>query len=179
MMGFTHQSLQKFAKFKLGACAWDSLVEGHPLPEEYEPQERYPNEEVGLIVQALAARVHQPTASILDELGEFLAPDFVAMAKRMGVVPAEWRTLDLLEHVESHIHTQVRREMPDAAPPALIIKRPALNEARIFYSSPYKLCPMTIGLIRGIARYYGEAAAVTQPACMYQGDPHCELHVRL
>src|SRR5262249_34163774 len=89
----------------------------------------------------------------------------------------EWKTLDLLENTEKLIHTAVRVGNPGARPPVLSCVRSTLDELQIVYSSERQLCRVAKGIVKGVARHYGETVHITDDACMLRGDPFCALQV--
>jgi hypothetical protein len=72
---------------------------------------------VALVVAATKATGLKADA-ILEDFGEFIAPDLISMF-RASIKP-EWRTLELLEHTEETIHKAVRLRNPGATPPELV-----------------------------------------------------------
>jgi hypothetical protein len=48
----------------------------------------------------------------------------------------------------------------------------------IDYRSERKLCPVAVGISKGLGRHFRERIAVEQRLCMMRGDDHCEIHVR-
>lgn len=45
------------------------------------------------------------------------------------------------------------------------------------YRSPRKLCDLAHGFVEGVAAHYGETVTFSQPACMHDGAPSCQLQV--
>jgi predicted hydrocarbon binding protein len=48
----------------------------------------------------------------------------------------------------------------------------------LVYASPRKLCAVARGIVRGLAQHYREEVTVTEPLCMGQGQPQCQIQVR-
>jgi tRNA A-37 threonylcarbamoyl transferase component Bud32 len=113
----------------------------------------------------------------VTRFGEFLAPHLVKVAGPL-VDPA-WRTLDLVEHTEQLIHAMVRVEKPGAEPPVLEAVRIGPDELHLVYSSRRRLCLLASGLLRGLARHFGETVEIDEPGCMLRGDPFCSFVIRV
>jgi predicted hydrocarbon binding protein len=177
MMGFTHLGLKAFVEKKLGAAAWHDISASRGLSIPYLAHNKYLDKEMETVVTAIADRSRTSVAAVLREIGEFLAPAFIQMSSSM--ISSEWRTIDLPENIEEKIHVPLRRQMPDAKPPVLRIRRVSPEEVRILYGSSHRLCPFTEGLIKGIANHYRETVSIEQPSCMFRGDTVCELRVVL
>jgi hypothetical protein len=119
---------------------------------------------------------HRAVEAILEDFGEFMAPDLMAMYRRL--IRPEWRTLDVLVNTEQAIHQVVRPRNPLAWPPPLRCARPTPEEAVIAYTSPRRLCALARGIIRGIARHYRERVEIAEATCMHRGAAPCVLSVR-
>jgi predicted hydrocarbon binding protein len=55
--------------------------------------------------------------------------------------------------------------------------RSTQDEVQIIYSSSRQLCSVAKGIIKGVARHYGETVHITEDACMLRGDQFCALRV--
>lgn len=143
----------------------------------YLPSGTYPDGEAVALLRAVADSRGQPLADTVAEFGEFLAPHLVKVAGPL-VDPA-WQTLDLVEHTEELIHAMVRVEKPGAEPPVLEVVRIDEQELHLVYSSRRRLCLLATGLIRGLARHFGENVVVEEPGCMLRGDAFCSFVVKV
>lgn len=176
MHGIIFLELRKFAESQLGAEGWTRLVsEAGTGRVAHLAFEAYPDEELVALVGAASTLSGVPIPALLEAFGDFIAEDLVHTYA--SLIRPQWRTLDLLEHTEDIIHTTIRRRDPKADPPALHCQRRSPREVQISYNSPRKLCYVAKGLIRGIARHYGETVTVEESSCMHRGAPSCELRV--
>jgi predicted hydrocarbon binding protein len=112
---------------------------------------------------------------LLEGFGEFITPKLFSMYRT--VISKEWRTLDLVENTESVIHTVVRSR--GGTPPVLSVERKDATELVVSYGSKRKLCALARGIIRGIAKHYGERVTIAEPQCMHTGAKSCRLEVKL
>lgn len=176
--GVILSELQKFVDARYGSLAWPALLRDAGLGTKlFSPFQTYPDAEVMAIVGAASKETGRPVGLILEDFGEFIAPDLIALYR--ALIKPEWRTLDLLEHTESTIHRVVRARSPDAKPPELKVARIREHEVVINYASPRKLCAVAKGIARGIAKHYGERISLIDTACMQRGAPQCTISVRV
>jgi hypothetical protein len=81
---------------------------------------------VGALVTTASRLTNLPAPAILEDFGDFIAPDLLDMY--WGAISPEWRTLDVLEHTETTIHTVVRQDHQGSTPPYLQATRTGENE---------------------------------------------------
>jgi hypothetical protein len=169
--------LEKYVTARRGAEAWTALraQAGIPSDRTYEVSGHYPDEEVAALVTTGSRIIGQAPTVLLEDFGEFIAPDLLSMYP--GVIDPAWRTLEVIEHTESTIHTIVRLDHRGAAPPYLQASRSGPNEVTIRYTSARRLCSVAKGISRGIARHYGESVSIREERCMHRGDGECVLVV--
>jgi hypothetical protein len=178
MHGLIFLEFQRFAQKQTFITDWESLLREAQLPvKSYSPARAYPDEELLALVGTVSRLLNLPVASVLEAFGEFAAPELIRLYGRL--IQPEWKTLDLIEHTEKLIHAAVRVGNPGAQPPVLDCIRSTRDEVQIVYSSGRRLCALARGIVRGMARHYGETVRITEDACMVRGDPFCALHVTL
>lgn len=177
MHGLLMYSLRHYVEQRRGAETWAQVVQACGLAETtYVPARSYPDAEALQLLAATAQILEQPQDRLLEDFGEFVVPTLLSIYG--SLVPAEWRTLELLENVERTIHRVVRMRDPQAQPPGLRCRRLDDGQIVIVYDSPRRLCALARGIIRGVARHYGEQVEITDDQCMLHGDAVCELRVR-
>ena len=167
--------LQKFADVAAaGSTSWKGVRSTvTTTTSRFLPSGSYPDADAVAILSTIADTTGRPLPSILEEFGQFLAPHLVKVAGT--VVDPAWRTLDLIEHTEAIIHTMIRTTTPGASPPVLETVRQSPDELHLVYSSARRLCPLAVGLMRGIAAHYGETIRIEEPSCVLRGDPFCSF----
>ena len=174
MHGIIFAELKKFVNQGFGEAAWAKISRQAGVTRVSNlATESYPDEELFALVGAAEKLSGVPAQNLLLQFGEFIVPDLL---KVFGAfVDKRWRALDMLENTESVIHRAVRLQDANAAPPQLRITRAGTDEVVIVYSSPRKLCAVAKGIIRGIAKHYGENLAIDEKTCMLEGAPECTL----
>jgi predicted hydrocarbon binding protein len=177
--GVIFSELRKYVSQRHGGEeTWRSLLRDAGLGRRiYLPVGEYPDAEAVALVSAASAATGVPVRGVLEDFGEFIAPDLLKMYR--SLVRPEWRTLDFLEKTEETIHRAVRLKDAAAAPPEIRCERTAADEAIIRYASARRMCGVAVGIIRGVAAHYGEPVQIDEPRCMHRGDPECEIRVRV
>lgn len=174
MHGIVFNQLQKYVTARLGDDAWRSVLEAaDKRGSVYLASTSYPDAELVSLVVAACKITNRPAAAVLEDFGTFLVSDLVQVYGY--AIKPEWRTIDLLEHTESSIHTVVRLRDPAAQPPRLVMVRTGPKSVDLTYTSARKLCALAKGIAKGVAAHYREQLHVTETACMLTGASACTM----
>lgn len=179
MHGLIFAELKKYGESKYGKEVWEKWLHLTELApgRDYSPGQVYPDSEAVSILTA-AAKFHAiDMEELLDGFGIFIAPDLIQLLPEL--VQEKWKTLDLIEHTENIIHKMVRFRIKGAAPPRLEVERQSSTRALINYRSDRQLCHLLKGIVRGIARHYGEEVTITDQTCMLDGDGACQIMIEV
>jgi predicted hydrocarbon binding protein len=177
MHGIIFAELRRFAEERLGPGSWLNLLETAGRTGRLYPAfEIFPDEEATRLFELVAQLRHLPLPELLEEFGTFIIPSL--MHTYGALAHSEWRTLELLQHIESTIHRVVRIKNPRASPPELDCERTGPDEVTVCYTSQRRLCGLARGLIRGLAAHYHETVELDETRCMLRGDPCCLIVVR-
>jgi len=179
MHGIIFSEMRKYVDARLGPSGWANLMKeaGMPKSKMYLAIEEYSDQEAVALVTAAAKLTGKPAAAILEDFGEFIAPDLLKMYGNL--IDPTWKTLDLIEHTERTIHTVVRIKNPGARPPELQVSRAGKDEVVITYSSPRKMCAVAKGIAKGVAKHYNEHIVISESSCMLQGRGSCKISLKL
>ena len=177
MHGLILAELKKFVDDRLGPEHWPQLLDKASVGGRiYLPIHHYPDAEAVALVQAACAHTGLSMDALLQQFGEFIAPDLLQMYS--AVIDRQWRTLEVVENTEETIHRVVRLRNPGASPPELRTERPGPDEVVVIYASPRKMCGVAKGIVRGLARHFGERVTIEEASCMHQGASQCRISVR-
>jgi hypothetical protein len=161
MHGLIHKSFATYVSRVHGTeTMQDILKEAGFAGKIYLATTAYPDEETIALVQAASKVTGAPLEKILESFGEFIAKDLLEMYKTL--VKKEWKTLELLLNTEETIHRVVRLKNPGAQPPKLKFVQTGPNKLTLFYDSPRKLSALAKGIIKGVAKYYGESVSMSE-----------------
>lgn len=174
MHGIIFCQLKEFVDANLGADGWKNLLKAAGSKRSvFLPIQSYPDEELVQLVVTASQVTGLPVPALLGSFGEFIAPYLIKTYALL--IRPEWKTLDLLENTEETIHKVVRTRNPGALPPELKVARQSPTQALLEYGSERKLCQVAMGIIRGVARHYGDTITITEQACMHDGAPACQI----
>jgi predicted hydrocarbon binding protein/predicted Ser/Thr protein kinase len=177
MHGVIFLYLHQFARQRAGEPAWqDWLKEAGLSRVSFSPVREYPDAAIVALIESAARSLGTPAPAVLEQFGEYLAPELLRMYS--SLIHPEWKTVEVIANTEELIHATVRMRNPGARPPMLQCLRTGEDEIRVMYSSSRRLCPLAEGIVRGMARHFGERVEVEHEACMLRGDPFCALLVR-
>ena len=176
MHGIIFSALKKYVRTRLGDEAWTNLKTAAGLADRvYLPVQTYPDEEIDALIQTVAMLSGITADQLLQDFGKSMIPEFLTVYRPL--LHPEWRTLDLLEHIESKIHPAVRTNNPGARPPVLEIERMTTSQVVIRYRSPRNWCALGKGLIQGVADHYGERVTIQETTCQRDRGEACEITV--
>ena len=177
MNGVFYRGLKRFVLDEYGRDVWDAVREDVGVePQVYLPVDARPDREFVSLVEALPAHVDESPFDLLESFGERLAS---SLLETYGdrVVDDDWSAMELLANLESGVHEPLRRHNEALDPPRLACVREDADRVRVVYESPRRLCPVAVGLVRGVGRAFGESLSVTEERCVHRGDERCELVV--
>ncbi|MBW3630011.1 MAG: heme NO-binding domain-containing protein [Gemmatimonadetes bacterium] len=178
MHGIIFSELRKYVDTTLGSGAWTATLADAGLGNKlYLPIQDYPDSDVFALVSSASRTTGLEIPAILEDFGQFIAPALLGLYRTL--VQPEWKTLDLLENTEQTIHSVVRARNPGAKPAELTAVRVAPDLVDLTYFSQRKLCPVAKGIVRGIAKHYGEAVTIDEVECMHTGADACRMEVRV
>jgi hypothetical protein len=159
--GIIHAELKKYVETRHGAAAWKACLEAAALGNKiYMPINSYPDEEAIAIVTAASDLTHTPVEQLLEDFGEFISPDLLSMYR--SLIRPDWKTIQLLLHTEETIHRVVRSKNPGAEPPKLQFEQLGPNQLKFYYNSPRRLAALAKGIIKGVAKHYGETVLIRE-----------------
>ncbi|WP_170977203.1 heme NO-binding domain-containing protein [Halorussus salinisoli] len=177
MHGIVLKGLKDFVTTEYDHEAWQAIQDGAGLEGKvYVPVTEYEDADVLGLVDAASAITGEEVPDLLDAFGRFLVPPLV---ETYGVhVDEDWTGLELVANVETYIHEALRaKQLSTYTPPALSSEWVGDDRVKVTYDSERELCPLAIGLLRGIESYYDETFEIEEETCMLDGDDECEILV--
>ena len=126
----------------------------------HEVNKSHPDEEIVALLQASCKILKVELTDLLESFGYYIAPELLKTYK--SYLNPEWKSLDLLGHIEETMHRVVRSNTPDADPPKLEISRISKDQVRIIYTSPRKIISLGVGIIKAIGDNYQEKLKIEQ-----------------
>ncbi|GAA4314008.1 heme NO-binding domain-containing protein [Nibribacter koreensis] len=159
MHGSIFVLLKRFVEGTHDYSTWVGLLEkaGVETPS-YQMQEMYPTDDLFAIVLQASELMDVSVYDLMEQFGEFMVPDLLMVYKKY--IDPDWRTYQMLLNTEEAMHGAVRREDPRTTPPILVVTKQEHNRLIVDYYSKRRMSGVAVGIIRGIARYYGESDLV-------------------
>jgi hypothetical protein len=161
MYGMVNLAIGEFLRSQYGESAWDETkARSRTDVDTFLTMDQYPDE---LSFELIAAASHvtgNPVPQLFEELGEF----WIGFAERSGY--GELMAIlgnDLVEALENidNLHSRVAFAFPDLLPPSFWITDKEGHSLVLHYQSVRTgMAPMILGLVRGLARRYGQAVEV-------------------
>jgi hypothetical protein len=159
--GIIHAELKKYVEARHGSAAWKACLETAGLAHKmFLPISAYPDADAVAIVTAASKLTDIPADRILEDFGEFIAPDLMSMYQ--SLVEPHWKTIELLLHTEDVIHRVVRINNPGAQPPRLRFEQLGPAELKFYYRSPRRMAAVAKGIIKGVAKHYGQTVVIRE-----------------
>ena len=158
MHGVVHSQFKNFVEKNYGPSAWqNTLVSAGFTNKIFVVTSSYPDEQIMAIVRAASQETGVSASALLEAFGEYLFPILAKMYENL--INPEWKTMEFLLKVEDTIHAVVRRQTPDAHPPRLHFQKIGPNQLRLRYNSPRRLQSLAKGMLKAVAKRYGETIA--------------------
>ena len=163
MKGIVFSEFVKWVEEAYGPELADTMITQAALPSggAYTAVGNYPHGEVIGMLVALTGLSGETIPNLARAYGRWLSGRFVVLYPEL--VGAYSSSRELLDHVESHIHMEVRKIYPEAQPP-MVQAAIGDNGIRIDYSSHRPFAGVAHGLIEGFIEHFGENLTVTQSA---------------
>lgn len=168
--------LKKFVNSRFSPDTWDKMqiaadVEGW----EYVITKSYPLTHMDGLIEAASQFSGISVEALKEQFGEYLVPDLFVLYK--NYVRPEWKTMDMIEHTEKVMHGAVRTLNSTANPPVLFVTKVNPRLLIIDYHSRRRMGSLAIGIIRGIAVYYGESQDISIRSMSEPGDERVQIRV--
>ncbi|MDF3078737.1 MAG: hypothetical protein K0S09_2626 [Sphingobacteriaceae bacterium] len=150
--------LKKYVNAEFAAGTWDNLIKLSGAVGEYELTYNYSLQEIGSIVAAASQLTGISHYNIQERFGEYLVPDLFKLYA--SYLRPEWKTFEVLMHTENVMHGAVRKLNSAANPPVLYVSKVNEKLLIIDYYSQRRMSALAVGIIKGIAKYFGESERI-------------------
>ncbi|WP_303311735.1 heme NO-binding domain-containing protein [Hymenobacter sp. BT730] len=169
--------LKRYVQTQYDHATWIRLVETSGISRsDFEVQEVYPDQDLYALVGHAAEMAGVPPEELHEKFGEYLVPDLMLMYGKL--VNPEWRTLEMVENTEMHMHVHIRQQNPGHTPPVLKVERLGKNELQVDYVSPRRMGALAVGIIRGLAVYFNEEERIEVVPETSENGEHVSIRVR-
>lgn len=161
MHGIIHAELKKYIEIKHGHDFYHAVLQAAGLENKvYIAVGAYADPDFLAIIEAIQSLTGMPAETIQEDFGTFITPDLIDMYS--ALIDPAWRTADFLTYAEETVHPVVRLNNPGSRPPVLKFERRGPNELYFHYDSPRQMSPIAKGIMKGVARHYGETLDIQE-----------------
>jgi hypothetical protein len=174
MKGVIFNLLEEVMTELHGDEAWDSLLLAAESDGIYTSLGSYPDEQLVALLEAASDLTGTPIRTLLQRFGVRALPKLALRYPAFFDRAPDARSLIL--SVNTIIHPEVRKLYSGASCPHFHFVETPETLTR-GYKSPRKLCDLAHGFVEGVAAHYGETIAFSQPSCMHDGAPTCQLEL--
>lgn len=174
MKGVVFNLLEAFVCEGWGDEVYEALLERTEL-ETQEPfvgPGTYPDSDLVALASNAAIMLDLPLGAVLRAFGEYCFPQLAAKVPML--VDSHSDLISFLQSIDSVLHVEVRKLMPQAVTPTFLVDRTGPDTARLAYHSERRLCGFMEGLLVGAGRHFGSDVEFTKHSCMHQGAASCE-----
>lgn len=160
-----------------GHDAWDEILERAGVEGVYTTLGNYPYEAFLDLLQAAEPYTGTSGRDAQRWFGRHALHTFTQ--EHPHLFEPHDSTISFTKDLNEVIHPEVRKLYPEAPVPTFEVDEdPDEGDLLISYKSSRGLCSFAEGLIDGTADLYQEAVHIEQPACVHEGDDHCEILIR-
>ena len=118
----------------------------------------YSHRELIDLIVALSERTNVSVSNLTKSFGMYHFAEFIAAYSHL--LKHIHSLFELLERLDSFIHTEAKKLYPGARPPKFDVKRTSDKTIELLYQSPRCMGDVAEGLILGCAAYFGEKVTV-------------------
>lgn len=179
MKGIFFVQLQQYIAEHSEPDQWRQILQQADIFERklYFSTHQYDDEEFFRIIKEAVRILGMSPEKFLNEFGTYVSGNFLKLWQ--PVIKPEWKTLDLLQHVQEFNFNLLQAGDNPAMSGKFVSKRVDPHTVNIEYSSPRKMCPFFKGLVKGISEIYQENIDIQETNCALKGHPHCHYVVSL
>ncbi|WFF41705.1 guanylate cyclase [Salinicola endophyticus] len=159
MKGLIFVELMNFLDEQLGEDITERVVAAASLPNEaaFTAVGNYPSHYASALVAAAARLTGSDATTMCEDFGRFI---FLRFEKRFPHLLERYRSArELLEHVQGHIHEEVKVIYPDASPPQ-VETHSDIEGYTVTYRSHRGFAHIAYGLVAQCISFYSEESDV-------------------
>lgn len=180
MYGLVNAAIKELVCTRFGEAKWDEIRAHAGVDVEvFSRMEQYPDAVTYRLVEAASKTLGIPADDVMDAFGEF----WVLYTGREGyghLFDIAGRSLREFLFNLDNLHTRIGQNFTHLRPPSFRFDIIDDEVVRMHYLSDRQgLCPMVIGLLRGLSLHFRTDVAIEHPACARLGADHCEFVLKI
>jgi predicted hydrocarbon binding protein len=179
VQGVIMDEMRQYVAERYGYKAWIETLRrsGHTVTYQYQLDQVYPDEELGLLARHAADVTGTPPLELLKAFGQAMVPDMIRIYSYL--IEDGWSYPEFLVHMEPLLHQALQLHKPGANQLRIHATPVAADLVTLTYDSPLRACATVEGVILGAAKEYGVQVEVVQDRCLLRGDPICSFNIRI
>ncbi|WP_130470720.1 heme NO-binding domain-containing protein [Candidatus Magnetaquicoccus inordinatus] len=180
MHGIILLALEDYQLLHGGADSWREVWQLANRQQQPLAADRlYPDQLAQDLLHAAARQQKIPFNAFLEAFGRHLSVGLLSLGRTMGLLRPEWRTLDILEHLNKEIFAHFHFPEGVGKTPQIRAYRLKYGEVSAVYPSERKWCGLFKGIVLGCAQHFHETIRIQERLCMWDGAPLCRLSILL
>ncbi|MBF0184814.1 MAG: heme NO-binding domain-containing protein [Magnetococcales bacterium] len=179
MHGIILLALEEYLQQQCGVDCLESLwLSANRVRQPLQADRTYPDAAASDLIQAAARQLQIPVVQFQESFGRYLSDGLLTLGRTMGLIRPEWRTLDILEHLNTVILAPFSASNSTKLP-NIRAYRLKYGEVSAVYLSERKLCGIFKGIVLGMAERFQEPIRIQERLCLRDGAPVCRLSILL
>lgn len=178
MQGVILIGAQRFVRERFGSDFWRMVeTEANIAERLYLPSQFYPMAEVDSVIGSVSRHSGMSIPMVLESIGDYIAPDM--LGAYASLIDPQWNLLEVLLHSEVIVERgALKHGIKLTSTP--IEGRPGTNgEIFLKYHSPWRICQLIKGLVRGLGAHMDQPVLIDEIRCMAANSPVCEFAVKV
>ena len=137
--------------------------------------ESYPIDFLNALVAKATEMTNVSRHELMEAFGHYLVNDLFVLYSHY--INLEWRTFEMILNTEEVMHGAVRRLNSTAEPPILNVSKVNDKLLIVDYYSRRKMAPLAVGIVKGIADYYGEGEYIKVTCLSDYDDDRIQIRI--
>jgi hypothetical protein len=179
MYGLINRAVQDLVTSRFGAEAWEAVrTKAGVTDPSFLTMVKYPDEVTYALVGAASEILGAPAEVILEQFGEYWTVYSAEQGFGHLLEFAGDNLVDFIRNLDN-MHTRIALTFPELEPPSFWCTEVGSEGLRLHYrSSRPGLCPVVIGMIKGLGKRFGTPVTVTLDRPRGDGQDHDQFIVR-
>lgn len=178
MQGVILIGVQRFVRERFGADFW-RMVEAdvNTTGRVYLPSQAYPMSEVDAVIGSVSRHSGMTVPLVLESIGDYVAPDM--LGAYASLIDPHWELPDVLLRADAIVERAALKHGVKLANTPLQGRAGSSGEMILAYRSPWRICALIKGIVRGLGAHMNQPVVIDEIRCMSSGSPSCEMAVRV
>ena len=173
MYGLVNRAIEQLVVSMKGEAGWRGVCAHAGLAADgFVSMQDYDDDVTFRLVRAVSARLGLPPEQVLEAFGEYWITYTAAEGYGALMTAGGSHLREFLGNL-NEMHGRVETIFPQLRPPVFRVEDVSDTEYRLYYASERAgLAPMVVGLVKGLAKRFGQSVEVVQ--VLSKADAHGE-----